>query len=169
MNIIHSIAIFIILSGFSPSISLAGELALFKDSITDEFVRHPFDAGCSGIFKVNQDENVLDMRDFQYYFCQGIYSLTLDGPANTIVTLFGSFFYETDRGYLILRKTDDRKVGSIDLESLEPGKWFHVDPEDMRYGSYDFYYHDGPYFKRNISSVKWGKWWAGNSPSLSKN
>ena len=89
---------------------------------------------------------------------------------NTTVTLFSNLFLVTDRGYLVLRKTDDRKVWIIYLESFKPRIWFHVEPEDKRYGSYDIYYHEGWHFERNISSVKWGKWWMGkNLPSLPKN
>ena len=169
MGFIGNIAILIIFFGFSPLVSSAGELALFKESITEEGTRHPYMGGCSGIFYVKLDENVSDMRDFHDYSCEGDYSLTLEGPPNTTVTLFGNVFHITDRGYLVLRKTDDRKVWIIYLGSFKSGTWFHVDPEDKRYGGYDIYYQEGWHFERYISSVKWGKWWAGHLPSLSKN
>ena len=170
MRFIASVTILIIFLGFSPLISSAGELALFKESITEEGTRHPFMGGCSGIFYVKQNENVSDMRDFHDYSCEGDYSLTLEGPPNTMVSLFGNFFFTTDRGYLVLRKTDERKVWIIYPGSFKPGTWFHVDPGDKRYGSYDIYYHEAWHFERHISSVKWGKWWMGeNPPLLSKN
>jgi len=170
LRVIRGIPILVVFLGFAPLTSLAGELALLKESITEEGTIHPFSMECSGIFYVKQDANVQDMSDFQDYSCEGIYSLTLEGPINTTVTLFGNFFYITDRGYLILRKTDDRKVWVISLESFKPGTWFHVDSKDKRYGSYDIYYHEGWHFERNISSVKWGKWWMGkNLPSSPKN
>ena len=170
MRFIGSITIFVIFFGFSPLISLAGELALLKEDITEEGTRHSLVDSCSGIFYVKQGENIPDMRDFHDYSCEGVYSLTLEGSSNTTVTLFGNLFNITDRGYLVLRKTDDRKVWIIYLESFEPGTWLHVDPEDTRYGSYDIYYHEGWHFERHISSVKWGKWWVGEDlPSLPKN
>ena len=170
MRFIGNITVLIISLGFSPLISSAGELALFKESITEEGTRHPFSDGCSGIFYVKQGENIPDMRDFHDYSCEGVYSLTLEGSSNATVTLFANLFHITDRGYLVLRKTDDRKVWIIYLESFKPGTWFHVDPADKRYGSYDIYYHEGWHFERYISSVKWGKWWVEEDlSSLSKN
>ena len=169
MRFIASVTILIIFLGFSPLISSAGELALFKESITEEGTRHLVMGGCGGIFYVKQGKNVPDMRDFQDYSCEGDYSLTLEGLPNTMVTLYGNFFHITDRGYLVLRKTDERKVWIIYPGSFKPGAWLHVDPEDKRYGSYDIYYHEGWHFERYISSVKWGKWWMGEDlPSLSK-
>lgn len=152
--------------GASPGSAPDGELVLFKESITDVFARHPFGSECSGLYPVKRGKNVPDLRDFQYYFCEGIYSLTLEGPPQTTVTLFGSFFHRTGEGYLILRKADDRKVWIIDLEQFQSGKWIHVDPEDNRYGSYDVFYREAPNFERNLSSVKWGPWWDGTPPSV---
>ena len=103
--------------------------------------------------------------DFPYYFCEGSYSLTLEGPADTTITLFASFAHITSWGYIVLRKTDDLKVWVIDLESFKPGIWSHIEPKDKRYGGYDIFYREGWNFERNISSVKWGKWWVGSFPS----
>ena len=115
MRFIPNVTILIIFLGLTPLISSAGELALFKESITEEGARHPFYDSCSGIFYVKQGENIPDMHDFHDYSCEGVYSLTLEGSSNTTVTLFGNLFNITDRGYLVLRKTDDRKVWIIYL------------------------------------------------------
>ena len=169
MRFIASVAILIIFLGLFPLISSAGELVLFKEAITDEGSPDPL-GDCDGLFYVKQGESISDMSDFHDYSCEGVYSLTLEGSPSTTVTLFGNLFHMTDRGYLVLRKTDDRKVWIIYLESFKPRTWLHVDPEDTRYGSYDIYYHEGWHFERHISSVKWGKWWTGEDlPSLSKN
>ena len=52
MRFIPNVTILIIFLGLSPLISSAGELALFKESITEEGARHPFYDSCSGIFYV---------------------------------------------------------------------------------------------------------------------
>ena len=88
MRFIPNVTILIIFLGLSPLISSAGELALFKESITEEGTRHPFSDGCRGIFYVKQGENIPDMRDFHDYSCEGVYSLTLERSSNTTVTLF---------------------------------------------------------------------------------
>lgn len=169
MKILIGAAVLVFSIGASPVTATNGELVLFKETIIDEWSRSPFGGECAGLFPVNPGENIPDMRGFQYYFCEGIYSLTLEGPPQSTVTLFGSFFHKTEQGYLILRKTDNRKVWVIHLDWFEPGKWIHVASEDERYGSYDVYYREAPSFERNVSSVKWGQWWTGEPPPLSNN
>ena len=111
---------------------------------------------------------------FRHNVGSSVHLLFILRNSNAIIlilkTVFANIFNETDQGYLILRKTDDRKVWVIYLDSFEPGTWTHIDSKDKSYGSYDIYYHEGWHFERHISSVKWGKWWMGKDlPSLSKN
>ena len=79
---------------------------------------------CDSLFYVDSGKDIADMRrDFRNYFCEGMYTLTLDGPPGTIVTLFGSYYFGQERGYLVLRKKDNRKIWLLEVRQLtSPGK-----------------------------------------------
>jgi len=144
------------------------KLTLYKDPLY-EFVS-PRDHGslCEGLFFLESGKDNPDMRsDFQYYHCEGRYTLTLDGPRNKMVTVFGGFNFAQDRGFLILRKTDDKKVWILDLMDFPSDRWVKVPPQkgfDGEYGAYEVFYSAAPIFDQNISSLKWGQWWKGDNP-----
>jgi len=146
------------------------ELMLSKEQLFDTGPAIDGDSRCdfAPLYYVDSGEDVADMRrDFPYYFCQGMYTLTLDGPPGTTVTLFGSFNYSQQRGYLVLRKKDDRKVWILELEEFPGDQWTTLEA-DSKSGAYEVYYHPAPNFRRRVSSVKWGQWWPGSVPVNAK-
>lgn len=114
--------------------------------------------GCDELYKVKAGKDVSDMRDFQYFNCEGKYTLYMEGPSGNTVTVFGDFNFKAGGGYLIIRKRDDRLVWLLDLEAFPAGQWITV-PATADSGSYDAYYQAAPRFEENIASVKWGNWW----------
>ena len=73
---------------------------------------------CDSLFYVDSGKDITEMRrDFRNYYCEGMYTLTLDGPSGTTVTLFGSGYFGQERGYLILRKKDNRKIWLLENEN----------------------------------------------------
>ena len=88
-----------------------GQLYLFKDQTFDSSpILQGVDPNgdCDQLFKVAPGKDVPDMRDFQYYFCEGMYTLRLDGSKGMTVTLFGNFFFNKEEGFLVLKKLDDQ-------------------------------------------------------------
>ncbi|MEE9259368.1 MAG: hypothetical protein V3U37_07465, partial [Nitrospinaceae bacterium] len=128
-----------------------GELSLFKDDFydADSFGGPKF--MCEGIFYVDLEKNVPDLRDFNYYHCDGVYTLTLEGPSGTVVTLYDRFEFDANGGYITLRKTDDRTIWVYDLEKFSSDQWT-VSEADKYSGAFEVYYHASPLFKSNISS-----------------
>jgi len=131
-----------------------GELVLKKEPLFDRGLNQS-GGSCEGWFTVPDGKDVPDLRDFQYYFCEGFYSFHLDGSAGTEVTLFGEFFFGKGQGFLSLKKMDDRRVWILDLEKFPPNRWTSVETSPDT-GAYEVYYHPAPAFEKNISSIKWG-------------
>ncbi len=171
MRLFKSLFMLIVLASFT-SIASAGtikeELTLYKDPLY-EFVS-PRDRGgsCEGLFFLKGDKNNPDLRsNFQYFHCEGSYTLTLDGPKDKLVTLFGGFNYGKKDGFLILRKADNKKVWILDLMDFPSGRWISVPPQegpDGEYGAYEIFYSPSPIFDQKVSSLKWGQWWQGDRP-----
>lgn len=142
------------------------ELMLSKEQIFDSgpAIDTDFRGDCEQLFYVDSGEDVADMRrEFPNYFCEGMYTLTLDGPPGTTVTLFGNFSYSQERGFLVLKKKDARKVWILGLEDF-PGQQWSTTMANSQSGAYEAYYYPAANFRRNVSSVKWGQWWPGTVP-----
>ncbi|VAX29854.1 hypothetical protein MNBD_NITROSPINAE05-164 [hydrothermal vent metagenome] len=123
---------------------------------------------CDALFYVDSGKDVADMRrDFRNYFCEGMYTLTLDGPAGATVTLFGSYNFGQERGYLVLRKKDDRKIWLLELEDYPTNRWSTTEA-NAQSGAYEAFYYPAPNFRRNVTSVKWNQWWPGSVPGAMK-
>jgi hypothetical protein len=119
---------------------------------------------CDALFYVDSGKDIADMRrEFRNYFCEGMYTLTLDGPPGATVTLFGGFNFGQERGYLVLRKKDDRKIWLLELEDYPRNQW-SITEGSSQSGAYEAFYSPAPNFRRNVSSVKWGQWWSGEVP-----
>ena len=142
------------------------ELMLSKEQQFDTgpAIDSNFRDDCDQLYYVDSGEDVADMRrDFPYYFCEGMYTLTLDGPPGTTVTLFGSYSYNQERGYLVLRKTDSQKIWLLELEEFPHNQWSSI-AANSKSGAYEVFYYPAPNFRRNVSSVKWGQWWPETVP-----
>ncbi|CCQ90375.1 exported hypothetical protein [Nitrospina gracilis 3/211] len=136
-----------------------GMLSLIKEGLDPTFSG----TTCSGIFEVHRGKDIKHLRGFRLYACQGRYTLTLEGKRGDVVTLFGRSGFGKENGFLVIRKTDDRKVWLIDFETLPEGNWVKRGPID-RSGGLHVYYQPAPNFSQKISSVKWGRWWNGSQP-----
>lgn len=151
----------------APVFPMEGRLMLSKEQLFDSGPAIDFRSGggnCEALFYVDAGRDIADMRrDFSYYFCEGMYTLTLEGPPGTLVTLFGGFNFGIERGYLILKKKDDRQIWILHLEEFPSGRWA-TQEATPKSGAYEVYYQAAPNFRRNVSSVKWGAWWGGETP-----
>lgn len=129
------------------------ELVLFKETL-DPGTLFRRGRSCEEVFYVQKGQDFSDLRDMRNFFCEGEYSLTLDGPPGTTVTLYGQFFFGEDRGTLTLTKTDQQQVWIWDLEDFPDGKWA-VAEANKDTGGYEIFYRAAPNFKMNLGSVKW--------------
>lgn len=146
----------IVAFGF-PSVNWAEEtrteLILLKEA-SDPWTLFWKGRTCEEVFYIKKGKDTPDLRDTVNYFCDGEYSLTLDGPPGTTVSLYGQFFFGEDRGYLTLTKTDHQQVWIWDLEDFPDRKWV-VAEANKDTGAYEVFYRAGPNFKMNLGSVKW--------------
>jgi hypothetical protein len=138
-----------------------GSLVLYKEPLIEFQGRRQ--SNCDGLYEVEAGNDVADLRDFSLYFCEGRYSLTLDGEKGSTLTLFGQFNYKQEAGFMVIVKNDNRKIWLINLEDIPSGKWVEVEA-NRDYGAYTAYYKTVSRFSQNISSVKWGQWWQGEIP-----
>lgn len=120
--------------------------------------------GCTEMYDVKYERNVADMREFRNFHCQGRYEMTLRGKKGRTVTLYAQFNFGKKGGFLAVRKLDDRKIWISDLENLPSGRWTTI-PAGHQTGSYEAFYQEASGFDQNISSIKWGQWWKGETPN----
>ncbi|CAI2718927.1 hypothetical protein [Nitrospina watsonii] len=138
-----------------------GELILYKQPLF-ELEDNRRDV-CQSLFDVESGKDVADMRGFRDFWCQGRYTVTLEGDTGRTVTLFGGFKFRKDRGFMVIRKTDTRKVWLINLDLIPADQWIKR-PASKDSGGVEIFFRSEPQFSQNISSVKWGKWWNGDQP-----
>ena len=142
-----------------PAVNWVGEtkteVVLFKELLEAGTL---FGKGrdCNEVYTIKKGRDYPDLRDMNNYFCEGEYSLTLDGPPGTTITVYGQFFFGEAHGYLTLTKTDHRRVWLWDLEDFPDGKWV-VAEANKDTGAYEVYFHAGPNFKMRLGSVKWNE------------
>jgi hypothetical protein len=154
----------VVFSAAHPSVELALKKQPFFGGIGPGY-----NPNCFGLFYVDGDKDVPDLREFRLFLCNGRYTFSMKGPAEKLVTLFAGFNYSLERGYLIIKKTDDRLVWVDDLEAFKPRQWVKVEADESGYGGYEVYYEPGPLFEQFVASVKWGRWWQGDSLPLRPN
>ena len=116
---------------------------------------------CADFVNFSENENRKDFSEFNLYDQDGYYTVNLTGSAGTMVTLYGDRGFDTDHGYLVIVKKDDRMVEVEDLEAFAPGQWVDINTQE---GSYSAFYRSNQNFKTRVASVKWGKWWTGSNP-----
>ena len=64
---------------------------------------------------------------------------------------------------MVIVKNDDRQLWVINLGDIPSGEWTTV-KAGRQSGGYKVFYRKAPRFDQNISSVKWGQWWQGDTP-----
>lgn len=167
-KIMTALIIMVPLAASAGTVKINEELTLYKEPIFEYDKPGLEHDHCEGIFYLSGDKDNPDLRsDFDYYHCEGRYTLTLEGPKNKTITLFGGYNYGRGRGYLVIRKLDAEKIWLLDLQDFPSGQWVKVPSMvDMgiEYGAYEAFYLAAPQFDRNIESMKWGKWWEGDKP-----
>jgi hypothetical protein len=114
---------------------------------------------CAEFFNIYENDNPVSLTRFNLYNQSGYYYIDLNGPAGTIVTLYGKQKHSPDRGFLIIRKKDDIPIAVADLESFPPNQWVEVAAKNSSSGAYSVWYQPYGGFKNNVESVRWGKWW----------
>ena len=65
---------------------------------------------------------------------------------------------------MVVVKNDDQKIWLNNLEDFPSGKWVSFQA-NRNSGAYQIYYKSMSLFSQNISSVKWGTWWKGETPN----
>ena len=158
MNIKAIWVLVIVTVGF-PAVNWAGEtkteMVLLKEILdTDNLLGKG--RLCKEVFTIKKGRDYPELRDMWDYSCEGEYSLILDGPPGTTITVYGQFFFGEDRGTLTLTKTDHRRVWLWDLEDFPDGKWA-VAEANKDTGAYEVFYRASPNFKMTLRSMKWNE------------
>jgi len=147
---------------FVPSV-FANDEKLMLDKLRLDFHISLGDSACDELMYIDSGKDVKDMRGYSCYHRTGRYTMALFGPAGTMVTLFGKHSFDKERGYLTIRKKDDKLVWILDLEDFPHRQWFNsMATKDS--GAYEAFYNSAPIFEQNVSSIKWGNWWRGKEP-----
>lgn len=147
-----------------PTTSMASSNALLELWKRSEFLYGKC-GHCADLVSIKNNKDWADFQPYNLTTRDGYFTVNLNGPAGTSVTLYGQEEYRKNRGYLIIIKKDSSMIEIEDLEAFTPGKWTEVDKEK---GAYSAFYQPHQNFKTLVSSVKWGKWWDGATP-VSKN
>lgn len=114
---------------------------------------------CDRLIYIQAGKNLSSFNNLPCHLRDGKVTATLTGPAGTSVTLFGNLTYGQDKGYIVIRKTDERMIWLRDLMDFPDSKWKTIEG-DSESGGYEVFYKAGPAFDSNIASLKWGQWWA---------
>ncbi len=155
------VGLILFLAGALQAAEQREALVLYKEPLF-EFERHrPSD--CDALYDIKAGKNVPDIRDFRQYFCEGRYTVTLSGNKGTTLSLFGQFKYQKEAGFMVIVKNDNRKLWVINLDDIPSGKWITV-KAGRQTGGYEVFFRKASRFDQNISSVKWGQWWQGDTP-----
>ena len=147
---------------FIPSV-FANNTELMLDKLRMDYNISLGDSACDELMYIDSGKDVQDMRGYPCYHRTGRYTMALFGPAGTMVTLFGKHSFYKERGYLTIRKKDDKLVWILDLEGFPNQQWFNS-MAVKKSGAYEAFYNSAPIFEQNVSSIKWGDWWRGKEP-----
>lgn len=144
------------------AVEMRGELILNKGPLLeiDTLQRTPV---CESLLDFHAGKDQPNFFNYRDNNCQGRYTFTLRGKPGSTVTLFGNVDYRKERGYLIVRKTDEKEIWLTELESIPANQWVKREAENG-YGGYEAYFASAPQFSQNIASVKWGHWWGQEVP-----
>ena len=153
-----SILLFILMFPASALASSYSQLELWKRY--DKFTGGPC-GHCADLITIKDNKDWADFLPYNNATSDGYFTANLNGPADTLITLYTLKDFRENMGYLIIMKKDDAAVEIDDLLTFPPGEWTEVKKEK---GSYSVFYQPHEVFKFMISSVKWGKWWEGSAP-----
>ncbi len=131
------------------------QLVLYKELDTP-ITNHMKGRTCNKVLIVKKDKDVAATADMRDRFCEGEYSLSLDGPPGTTVTIYGQNFFGKSRGYLTLTKTDHQRVWVWNFRSFPEKRWM-ITFANQDTGGYESFYQANPEFSRNFGSVKWNE------------
>jgi len=159
MRILILCAALVVFGNPVGAVEQRGDLSLIKEPLDESLGSD----SCGGTFDVHSGKDVASMKSFRHYFCSGRYTLTFSGDKGEVVTIFGLGDHKKENGFMVIRKTDDKKVWLSDLEAVPVGKWVRRKPTSSS-GGVQIFYRSGTQFSQRISSVKWGKWWEGRNP-----
>lgn len=109
---------------------------------------------CSRLIKIEMGRDVSDMRNEPCGYSDGVFSLTLSGPPETTIIIFGDYNFKKENGYLIIKKMDDRVIWLLDLISFPSNKWFSSEANEKS-GAFETFYSESPVFEQSVSSIKW--------------
>jgi len=143
-----------------PSVAMAtgnAQLELWKKS---EFLYGKC-GHCADLITIKDNRNWADFIPYDLTTRDGYFTANLNGPAGTLVTLYGLNDFRKNQGYLIIIKKDDSAIEIEEIDAFTPGQWVEVNKEK---GGYSAFYQPHENFKSSVSSVKWGKWWDGPAP-----
>ncbi len=132
---------------------IKAKLTLFK-SIEDKRAMIMKGRLCKTFLYIKKD--LASLSDMRNRFCEGEYSLSLEGPVGTTVTLYGQYFFGKGRGYLVLTKTDDKKIQVSNLDNFPVERWT-ISHANKDTGGYEAFLKPSPGFKTNLASVQWNK------------
>ena len=140
---------------FFPNSSFArNELVMTKEVMYWTTCSRNSDSPCSRLIKIEMGRDVSDMRDEPCGYSDGTFSLTLSGPPETTVIIFGDYNFKKENGYLIIKKKDDRVIWLLDLISFPANQWFATKANDNS-GAFETFYSASPIFDQSVSSIKW--------------
>ncbi len=153
-KIIISLGILVLLS--SPVSASEGELTMYLEVLY--FNTSMTTVVCDRLLYIQAGRDLSSFSDQPCYLRDSRVTATLTGPEGTTVTLFGKHTYGKGKGYIVIRKTDDRMVWLLDLLDFPDSEWKAM-VADSDSGGYEAFYKAGPAFDSNVMSLKWGQWW----------
>ena len=111
-----AVGLILLLSGTLHAASQRGALILYKEALFE--YGGGVSSSCEGLYDIQAGRDVPDMRDFRHYFCEGRYTVTLEGKKGTTLSLFGQFKYKKAAGFMVVVKNDDQRIWLNNLEDF---------------------------------------------------
>ena len=142
------------ISCFPNSSFARNELVMTKENMYWATCSRNSNSPCSRLIKIEMGRNVIDMRDEPCGYSDGTFSLTLSGPPETTIIIFGDYNFKKENGYLIIKKKDDRVIWLLNLTSFPSNQWFASEANDNS-GAFETFYSESPNFEQSVSSIKW--------------
>lgn len=160
MNIRKFFLSFGLLALFSTPVSaMEGQLTLYSEFNYFESTRSPTNCRLINVVLGDDLPNLVNnLANTPCSYQQSLITSTLEGPAGTMVTLFAKQTFGKEGGYIVVRKTDDKKVWLLDLMDFPDKQWKTIEASADS-GGYEVYFKNGPAFDTNVASLKWGQWW----------